>query len=96
MAKIVLTGSLNVTRILKEHLVAGKNGKYLDLAFFENDKPDQYGNDGFVCQGISKEARDRGEKGPILGNWKYAEKRQEAAPKPTRPAPADDGAAPWE
>jgi len=92
MAKITFTGSINVTRVLKEHIIAGKNGKYLGLAFFENDKPDQYGNDGFVTQEISKEARESGEKGPILGNWKYAKKKPAPARKPEPPAdePKDD------
>lgn len=65
------TVKINVSKILKEHLYAGKNGKYLDLALIENrDGPDQYGNDGFVTQSVSKEARQRGEKGPIIGNFK--------------------------
>ena len=60
---------INVTRILKDHLYAGKNGKYLDLVVWPNKNgPDQYGNTHFVCQELSKEARDAGEKGPIIGN----------------------------
>lgn len=62
---------INVTRVKKEALYAGKNGKYLDLTCIENKNgPDQYGNDGFVVQDLGKEARARGEKGEILGNWK--------------------------
>lgn len=68
MAKPI-TLKINVTRILKEHLYAGKNGKYLDLAAWPNkDGPDQYGNTHFVCQSVSKEARAQGIKGPIIGN----------------------------
>lgn len=70
---------LNVTRILKEHLYEGKNGKYLDLVVWPNKNgPDQYGNTHFVCQELSKEARDAGEKGPIIGNLTLPE--QEALP----------------
>ena len=89
------TVKINVTRILKEHLFEGKAGKYLDLVLMENkDGPDQYGNDGFVIQGVSKEARERGEKGPIIGNWKTVERKMPAQQKPAtkpaaQPAPAD-------
>lgn len=77
------TIKINVTRIDKSALFEGKNGKYLDLVLFENKNgPDQYGNHGFVMQDIGKERRDRGEKGPILGNWKEVggtvPKRQDA------------------
>ena len=63
---------IDVTKIKKEHLFSGKNGaKHLDIAIHENrDGTDQYGNDGFITQSVSKEARERGEKGPIIGNWK--------------------------
>ena len=80
--------NINVTRIDKAHLVPGKSGKYLGLTFWENDQPDQYGNAGFVTQEISKEARDRGEKGPIIGNWKHAQPRQQPKPAAPKPAPA--------
>lgn len=77
---------INVTRILKDHLYAGKNGKYLDLVVWPNKNgPDQYGNTHMVCQELSKEARDAGEKGPIIGNLTLPE--QEAPPaRQTPPA----------
>ena len=81
-------GSINVTRITKEHLVPGKNGKYLGFSFWENAEPDQFGNAGFITQEISKEARDRGEKGPIIGNWKHAQPRPQTKPAAPNPAPA--------
>ena len=60
---------INVTRILKDHLYTGKNGKYLDLVAWPNKNgPDQYGNTHMVCQELSREARDKGERGPIIGN----------------------------
>lgn len=63
---------IDVTKIDKTALFEGKKGKYLDITLFENrDGTDQYGNDGFIVQEISKERRDKGEKGPILGNWKH-------------------------
>ena len=65
------TANIDVSKIDKTAIYEGKKGKYIDLIFFDNrDGRDQYGNDGFVKQGISKERRDAGERGPILGNWK--------------------------
>jgi len=52
----------------KPDAVTGKVGQYMDLVCF--DKPDNYGNDGFVVQGVSKEQRAAGVRGSILGNWK--------------------------
>jgi hypothetical protein len=78
--------SINVKKILKEHMKTGKNGTYLDLFLFQNrDGKDKYGNDGMVFQTVSKEAREMSIKGPILGNFKFVAKAveaTEAAPKP--------------
>jgi len=74
------TAKINVTRIDKTALFEGKNGKYLDLVFFENrDGPDQYGNDGFVTQDIGRERREAGERGPIIGNWKEIQTNRPAS-----------------
>jgi hypothetical protein len=86
---------INVTRILKDRMHKGEKGTYLDLTLMENkDGPDQYGNDGFVVQDLGKEARERGEKGSILGNWRRLGKKQSAPkasqPAPTTPEPEDD------
>ena len=68
MEKIAV--KINVTRLLKEHFFAGKNGKYCDLILIPKDKPDQFGNHYSVAQSVSKEARQRGEKGPFVGDAK--------------------------
>jgi hypothetical protein len=68
------TVNLDCSKIDKTAIFHGAKGKYVDLILF--DKPDQYGNDGFVVQSISKERRDAGERGPIVGNWKDTEKRE--------------------
>lgn len=82
----MIVAKINVTRILKGHLFAGKAGKYLDIALIENkDGTDQYGNDGFIAQSVGKEARERGEKGPIIGNWRVVKAKRDdpaRAPKP--------------
>jgi hypothetical protein len=42
------------------------------VVLFENkDGKGQYGDDGFVVQSVSKEAREAGVRGPIVGNWRY-------------------------
>ena len=52
--------------ITEAGLYEGKNGAlYLDLALFESPN-DQYGNDWRVCQSVSKEARQAGEKRALL------------------------------
>lgn len=77
----MITLNINVTKIDKTALVEGEKGKYLNLALF--DKPDQYGNDGFVVQDIPRHRRDQGEKGPIIGNWKErGAKREQDRPAP--------------
>ena len=43
-----------------------------DITLMDNrDGPGQYGDDGFAVLGLSKERREAGEKGPIIGNWKH-------------------------
>ncbi len=89
MSRPVISMKINVTRITKDAMFKGEKGTYLDVACFVNkDGRDQYGNDGFVTQEVSKERREAGEKGPIIGNWKYldAPKPPDRKPEP-RPAP---------
>lgn len=93
---------IDVTKIDKNHLFQGKNGKYLDAAL--HDKPNDFG-DGFITQSVSKEERAKGVKGPIIGNWKKIGSSQakgeqppqkKTAEKVTKPAaPADDDQCPF-
>jgi hypothetical protein len=64
--------SLDVSKIDKTALYESpKTGKkYLNISVLIRDEKDQYGNDGFIVQKISKERKASGEKGPILGNAK--------------------------
>ncbi len=66
----VITAKLDVTKVDKNRLFAGKNGaKYLDIVLIpvQNSKYD----DDYMCvQSVSKEERARGVKGAILGNAK--------------------------
>jgi hypothetical protein len=76
---------IDVSKIDKEELYKGSKGTYLDLLLRTNkDGPSQYGDDGFVCQSVSKESRLAGKKGPIIGNWRHIELGQGNG----KPAPA--------
>ena len=69
---------LDVTLLDKERFFistkAAKDGhfpKYADLILIPNrDGTDQYGNEGFISQSVTKEERAAGVKLPILGNYK--------------------------
>lgn len=61
---------IDVTKVDKSRLFAGKNGAmYLDIVLLDS-KNDKYGNDYMAIQSVSKEDREKGIKGPILGNGK--------------------------
>lgn len=89
---------IDVTKIDKSRLFKGSKGTYLDLVVYENDKPDEYGNDYSVKQDCSKDDRDNGVKMPYIGNGKnIGQKKQAAATRPAsqqrppaRPAPSED------
>jgi hypothetical protein len=90
---------IDVTKIDKNHIFVGKSGKYIDCILNENkDGVDQYGNIGFIAQSVSKEAKAKGDRGPIIGNYKEivtvprAPKQTESKPstKPNTPAAEDD------
>lgn len=68
----ILRIKIDVTKIDKAKLFRGQKGTYLDVACLMHAEPDQYGNDAMVVQDLGKEAREAGEKGPILGNAKWA------------------------
>lgn len=85
---------IDVTKIDKALLFKGARGTYLDAVLHDNKEgTDTYGNDGFIAQSVCKEARERGEKGPIIGNWRHV--GQKAAQPQAKPAPKAD-AADWD
>ncbi len=78
---MILSAKIDVTKILKDKMFKGAKGTYLDISILENKGgTDQYGNDFLIIQDIGKEARERGEKGPILGNGKYRVRDSQPAP----------------
>lgn len=78
----MIVGKIDVTKISKDRLFAGKNGaKYLDFVMIET--PDnRYGDSHMICESISKEERAAGKKGAILGNAKII---GESSAKPAKP-----------
>lgn len=72
---------LDVTKIDKLKLYKGEKGTYLDAAIIMRDEPDQYGNIGMIVQSSTKEERDKGIKGAILGNVRYIQKPVQEQPK---------------
>ena len=86
MAKVGVSIKLDVTKIDKQRLFSGQKGTYLDATvFIDIDELDQYGNSGMITQDVSKEEKQNGVKGNILGNvklfWKDESlKKQEYQP----------------
>lgn len=69
--KLGISIKIDVTKIDKSRLFKGEKGTYLDLTtMIDLDELDQYGNNGFIAQSVSKEERQNGVKTPILGNVK--------------------------
>jgi len=69
--KVGLSVRIDVTKIDKSRLYKGAKGTYLDLTtFVDTDQQDQYENNGFISQSVTKEERDAKVQTPILGNVK--------------------------
>ena len=68
--KIGVSGKIDVTKIDKSKMFKGAKGTYLDFNVFISEELDEYGNNGMITQQVSKEDRQAGVKGVILGNCK--------------------------
>lgn len=70
MGKIALGLKINLSKIEMARVFNGKEGaQYLDMTIFVNmDELDQYGNSGMITQDVTKEEKQQGVKGNILGN----------------------------
>ena len=96
MAKIGVRVKIDVTKIEKERLYKGQKGTYLDATcFIDINDEDQYGNHGFIAQDVTKEEREAGTRGPIVGNVKVfyrdgLDAPQQAAPQQAAPGNAMD------
>jgi hypothetical protein len=69
MQKILF--KINLKKLEKAELYVGHQGTYLDGIFIPNKGESKYGDDGFIVQSIKKARRDKGERGPIVGNWRF-------------------------
>ena len=90
MAKIGVSIKLDVTKIDKSKLFKGQKGTYLDAqVFIDIDQLDQFGNSGMITQAVSKEDREAGQQGAILGNakvfWKDQQQPQQQAQNQGQP-----------
>ena len=89
MSRIGVRIKINVSKIEKARLFKGAKGSYLDCTvFIDQANPSQYGDHGFIAQDVSKEEREAGTKGPIIGNVEvfYNENQsQQQAPPPAAP-----------
>jgi len=81
--------NLDVKKIDKTKLYVGKKGTYLDAVVFLKDEADEYGNHGFIVQSVTKEEREKGVKGEILGNVKILGNSQSQQDK-AQPQEAED------
>ena len=94
MSKLVAI-KIDVSKIDKARLFQGKNGaQYLDATVFINEEAGQFGDHGMITQSVSKEEREAGVKGAILGNVKtlgeFGDSKPCCASAPAAAAPADD------
>ena len=76
-----ILGSINLSKLDKTEIVPGKEGaKYINLELIIKNEQDQYGNRGFISQGVSKERREAKNYGPILGNVRFVFEDQNNTP----------------
>jgi hypothetical protein len=75
---------IDVSKIDKAGLYKGTKGTYLDCVAWPSKTPGQYGDTHYVVQELSKEKRDAGEKGAIIGNMTVPddEPQQRQQPRP--------------
>ncbi len=67
--KIGVNLKIDVTKIDKSKLFKGQKGTYLDcVAFIDIDNQGQFGDNGMITQEVTKEEKEAGVRGEILGN----------------------------
>lgn len=84
----MITVSIDVTKIDKQKLYVGKKGTYLNAVLIETPNS-EYG-DYMVKENISKEDRERGIEGAILGNGKIVKKSESKQNQEPTPPPGED------
>ena len=76
-----ITARIDVTKIEKERLYKGKKGTYLDIVLIPTPNA-KYEQTHMVAQSVSKDERDQGIKGNILGNAKEIEQGHRSYDEP--------------
>jgi hypothetical protein len=66
----ILNASLNVAKIDKTKLIAGKTGQFLNVTITINDEVDKFGNNASIFESQSKEEREAKTPKNYLGNGK--------------------------
>ena len=70
----MITLKIDVTKISKSRLFTGEKGTYLDAVLIETPN-NQYGDDYMIVESVTKEEREQGVKGAILGNARILTKK---------------------
>jgi hypothetical protein len=68
----IINASINLNEIPKNKIIDGKKGKYLPITIVLNDEPDNFGNQGPITVGQSKEERESKAAKVYLGNVKVS------------------------
>jgi hypothetical protein len=98
----IINASINLNDIPKNKIIDGKKGKYLPITITINDECDNFGNQGPITVGQTKEERESKAPKVYLGNVKVLwtngqnvpvaprDGQQQSAPQRRAPAPIDD------
>ena len=84
----IITARIDVQKIDKNRLYKGEKGTYLDVVLIPT--PDNEYGDYMVVESVTKEERESGTKGAILGNAKVMGSRSESKPEPKQDADEPD------
>lgn len=81
--KLGLDISLNLSKIDKTRITTSSKGeKFLNInSFIDTDNQDQYGNNGMIVHKVSKEEKQQGVRGGIIGNTKVFWKDEQSQPQ---------------
>jgi hypothetical protein len=66
----IINASINLNEIPKHKIIDGKKGKYLPITITINDETDNFGNQGPITVGQTKEERESKTAKVYLGNVK--------------------------